>query len=133
VSEEPRVAIARRVFEGWERGDFGADLELLADDIEVSWAEPPTVTWSHGRQEASERLVLLFRQWDGFRAVPEEMIPVGDSSVLVVARQSGTGKESGVEVDARTHVVITVRDGRIAAVHWHFDRRAALEAAGIRA
>ena len=50
----------------------------------------------------------------------------------MIARQYGRGKESGVEVDARVHIVISVRDAEVTGVHWHFDRDAAMRAAGIQ-
>ena len=81
MPEEPRIAIARRVFDAWEEGDFASNRELLADDLEVSWAEPPVVVTSRGREEITERLALLLHQWDDFRAEAEELVPVGESSV----------------------------------------------------
>ena len=128
---EDRIALARRVFDGWAMGDFASSREMLAPDIEVSWSEPPLHVVSRGPEEVTERLKLLLQQWENFRAEAVELIPVGDSSVLAVARQRATGRGSGVEVDAEVYIVLTFRGDQVSEVHWHFDRERALSAAGL--
>ncbi len=128
---EERIATVRGIFDAWSKGDFRATDGLLADDVEVTWAEPPTVVVSKGPDESAERLRLLLDQWDDFRAEAEELIPVGESSILTVAKQYGTGSGSGLPVDARVYIVITFRGEDITGVHWHFERDAALGAAGL--
>ena len=125
------AAVARQVFEIWRKGDFAGRPDLLSPDIVVSWSEPPVTMVSRGAAEVTKNLTQLFRQWDGFRAEAEEMIPVGESSVLVTAHQFGTGRGSGVDVDSRVYIVVTVRDGLVTEVHWHFEREKALSEAGL--
>jgi ketosteroid isomerase-like protein len=69
--------------------------------------------------------------WEDWSLEFEQMIDAGDK-VLVIARESGRGKGSGVEVEQRAFAVFTLREGRI--VHWKgfVNRRQALEAAGLR-
>ena len=131
MSEE-RIATARRIFDAWAVGDFAANRGLLAPDIKVSWSEPPVDMVSRGPEEVSKRLTQLLDQWEDFRAEAEELIPIGESSILVTARQRAKGKGSGVAVDARVYIVLTFRDDEVSEVHWHFDREHALSAAGIQ-
>lgn len=130
VTEE-RIATVRGIFDAWSKGDFRATDGLLADDVKVTWAEPPTVVVSMGPDESAERLRLLLDQWEDFRAEAEELIPVGESSILAVAKQYGTGSGSGLPVDARVYIVISFRDEEITGVHWHFEREDALKAADL--
>jgi hypothetical protein len=53
-----------------------------------------------------------FASWEDYRWDVEAMLEVGDQ-VLVVGRERGTGKASGLEVDHRVGLVITFRDGLI--------------------
>jgi ketosteroid isomerase-like protein len=50
----------------------------------------------------------------------------------VIARQSGTGKDSGVPVELRFGIVHTVKDGRITETAMYMTPEQALEAAGLR-
>jgi ketosteroid isomerase-like protein len=56
-----------------------------------------------------------------------------DDRVLLVVRESGQGKQSGIELDRVPYVVFTLRNRKI--VHWKafVDHDEAVEAAGIRA
>jgi ketosteroid isomerase-like protein len=49
--------------------------------------------------------------FEEFRVEPERAVERGDKLIAVV-RQSGRGRSSGVEVDARLAHVWTVEDGR---------------------
>ena len=61
-----------------------------------------------------------------------EFIDAGER-VVVVGRMRGEGKASGAEVDQSYAGIWTIRGGRV--IRWELgyeDRRAALEAAGLR-
>jgi uncharacterized protein len=53
--------------------------------------------------------------FDAFRIEPEEIVE-DDDRLIAVVRQSGTGRASGIEVEARIAHVWTVKDGL--AVRW---------------
>jgi ketosteroid isomerase-like protein len=52
--------------------------------------------------------------------------------VLVFVRVQGTGRQSGVQAQARAAHEFTIRDGRLVRFKAYIDRDAALEAAGLR-
>ena len=61
------------------------------------------------------------------------MIDAGDK-VLALVRVSGRGKASGVEVEAYTWNVVTLRDGKpVEIMYFGDDRAAAFDAAGVSA
>jgi ketosteroid isomerase-like protein len=63
--------------------------------------------------------------WAEFRMEPEEFFEQGNV-VVVLVRAVGTGRGSGVEIDAPVAMVAEVRDGKIATLHVEPDREAAL-------
>ena len=69
---------------------------------------------------------------DHWRILIEDVSDLGGDRVLVESRNAIRGKGSGLEVDQAICTVVTVREGKIAAI-WDFtDRAEALEAAGLR-
>jgi len=87
--------------------------ELLHPQVEWYWPEE-TVEKSQyeGRQEVTRGFSTWNRAWDEFQMDPEEIIEDGDD-LLVVARYSGTGAESGVPIEAAVAHLIRVKDGRV--------------------
>jgi uncharacterized protein len=63
---------------------------------------------------------------------PERFFDVDDERVLVFARVSATGHESGAQVEIRAAHEFTIRDGRVVRFKVYGDREEALEAAGLR-
>jgi len=84
----------------------------------------------HGRDEWVEQLIDWLDALDDWRVSFEEATDLGGDQALVVSRISVRGKGSGLEVDQRLFTVVTVRDGKIAAIHDYAEREQALAAAG---
>jgi len=62
---------------------------------------------------------------------PEEFIDAGER-VVVLARLSARGRESGVSLERRDGMVWTVRDGKAVRLDYFNNATKALEAAGLR-
>lgn len=129
MREEDLEAL-RLGYAAWNRGDVAAVLDLVHPDIEWSpGADSPEAGASTGRN----RFEAFIRSWsesfDELRLEPEGMTVAGDS-VIVVLRQSGRGRGSGVELDVRIAHVWRIRDGM--AVEWssYRNRDEALSAIG---
>jgi ketosteroid isomerase-like protein len=110
------VEALERGYAALNRGDLSMVLDLLDPDIE--WHEPapsPDAGEHHGR-DSFER---FFRGWlesfEGFRVEPEQVVERGDDLVVVV-RQTGTGRASGLRVETRLAHVWTVANGK--AIRW---------------
>jgi uncharacterized protein len=113
---EANVETLRRGYAALNRGDLSAVLELLDPDIE--WHEPahsPDAGAHRGRDSFERFLRGWIESFDGFRVEPERVVERGEDIVAVV-HQTGTGRASGLEVEARLAHVWTVADGR--AVRW---------------
>ena len=69
--------------------------------------------------------------WEERRLEAEEFIDAGDD-VVVLLHEYRRGRGSGVELEIDPAVVVAVSGGRVVRIQGYMDRRAALEAAGLR-
>jgi ketosteroid isomerase-like protein len=99
VSPE-NVALVRRSWEAWERGDMEAIFAFY--DPDIVWDQFPF--WEGelaSLYRGHDGIRQLFREWleafEGFYAHAEDFIDAGDA-VVVPCRQGGRGKQSGAEV-----------------------------------
>jgi ketosteroid isomerase-like protein len=126
MSQE-NVEIARRVYEGWSRGDF-SEGEVFDPDVEFEMVDWPHPARSHGVEEMQRTWQTTLSAWDDFRAEPDDFIDYGDN-VLVLNSIRGRGKGSGAEVSAQTATVWTFEAGRVVRLALYWDTALATEAA----
>ena len=129
---------ARTAFLTWNRGDF--ELVPIIDDPEVEtnvmMGERSAVgldavyNGPDGHCRAMEDWNDSWRKWD---AEIDEVIEVGRSQIVVVARVYGEGTASGLRISEWGAIRYTFRDGRILRVNGALDpnRDRAVEAAGL--
>jgi len=91
---EANVEALRRGYEALNRGDLSVVLELIDRDIEWHEPSPSPDAGAHTGRDSFER----------------------DDRLIAVVHQSGRGRASRVQVDARLAHVWTVKDGR--AIRW---------------
>jgi uncharacterized protein len=117
MSEE-NVALVRRAFDAYVAGDIDEVLRVCAEDIVVTQAPevPGVPPQQRGHAGVLEAFGLWPEQWDDFRIEIERVAAHPGDHVVVVTRQSGRGKTSGVEVRGEFTFAFTVRDGKI--VEW---------------
>jgi ketosteroid isomerase-like protein len=131
MSQE-NVQVVRRFYEGFNRSGR-PELDIL--DPEVVWYQPDEIGGGRGSYHGHEGVLRAIGEmqatFDHFQAVPERFIVVGGDRVLVLARHRGTGRGSGVRVDAPVSHVLTLRDGKVIEWRAYLDRAEALEAVGL--
>jgi ketosteroid isomerase-like protein len=121
------VEIVRRGFEAYVRRDLSAALAIYDADIVFNPAEEAPM---QGRDAVLAYIQRWEEPWEGYEVDAEEFIDAGDR-VVVTVHFKGRGRESGIEVDARSHEVYALRDGKVVRMDEYTDRAEALEAAGI--
>jgi uncharacterized protein len=128
------VEIVRRMFEAFQRQEWGQAVELVDPDIELHGTAAGLTEGSvaHGL----EGIRQVFEQddaeaWDESRLEPEEFIDAGDR-VVVLLHEFRRGRGSGVEIESYTAALFEIRDGHVIRVQGYMDRQAALEAVGLR-
>jgi ketosteroid isomerase-like protein len=130
LSEE-NVALVRAAVDDWPRGDFRAAAGLFSDGVEMSAYQPEGVLAFNGRPDVIRFMNEFGSDWESYRVDVEDVRALSDEVVLVSGRQIGKGRASGVEISEPLYVAILMRDGRIAAHHWHVERAAALARLGL--
>jgi ketosteroid isomerase-like protein len=103
-------------YEAWNRREFDVLAEAL--DPEIEW-QPGAIAPEGGAHRGADGFKGFVDSWlesfDEFHISPELLVQV-DDRVAIVARQTGRGHGSGIELEARVVHVWTVRDGK--AVAW---------------
>jgi ketosteroid isomerase-like protein len=134
MSQE-NVDIVRRIYAEWERGNFLAALPLLDQEVtfETFMPDSDQMVVVHGLEELASFMRDWFRQWRDYHVTGDEIRAVGTDRVFVAGRQAATGRQSGVEVDSPGFTVWDFRAGKVVRLLAHYDRGAALEAAGLPA
>ena len=106
------------------RGDIPFVLATL--DPKVVWNEAENFIYADGNPYVGADAVLngvfahLGPEWDGFAAVPHEIVD-GGGTVVAFGRYSGVYKATGVKVDAQFVHVFKFKDGKVASFQQYTD------------
>src|ERR1041384_7662523 len=130
------LEIARQAHEAFNRPDLGVfDLDAfyrLADpDLVVDWSRSGGLEAGVYRGEAASRRFwsTFFESFERVVVEPLEFIEHGES--VVIPHHLHAWGRDGVEVDAHSTVVLTIRDGRIIEMRLYRQIAEALEAVGL--
>ena len=132
MSEE-NVAVVRRAIEAFNRGDFDVALRDIAPDATVDFSRSRGLDAGvYVGHDAIQRLwTEITEPFELHAMAPDEFISHGEHVVVpITSRMTGRG---GIELDAKTAVVITMRDGRMVRWTMYQDRAEALKAVGLEA
>ena len=131
MSQE-NVELVRAYFEGWDARDLDAVLKLCDPEIEVDWSRSRGLEAGvyRGREAVRGFWRTFLEAFDRITLFPDEFIECGEH-VVVPNRAHLTGRD-GVEVEARSVLVWTFRNGRIVEHRLYQERAEALEAVGLR-
>ena len=123
MSQE-NVELVRAVYAAFAAGDVPAVLGAMSP--EIVWHEAENFPYADRNPYLGPEAVLtgvfgrIATDWDGFAAVPEEMLDAGDT-VIVLGRYEGTYRETGRTLDAQLAHVWRVADGRIVGFQQYTD------------
>jgi ketosteroid isomerase-like protein len=120
------VEVVRDMLDDYVRGHYEAALPAFAQEVEVVTA----LERFHGPAGVVEEAKRWDEMWSDYRFEVQDLVDAGDKVVLLY-RQVGKAKESGVEVEERAAWVYTLREGKIARVEMFQDRETGLRAAGV--
>ena len=132
MSQE-NVEVVRRVFEAFSRDGLDAAFEHLHPDFEydLSAAIGPYAGIYSGREAVRGMFEDFFAAWEYMHVEPEELVEVGEDRVLTLLQARARGKGSGIEIEARSTAIWTVRDGQVVRGAVYNDRAEALKATGL--
>jgi ketosteroid isomerase-like protein len=110
--------------------------ELFDPQIELHWRDQRTYPDTPQHLRGAPEFLAFTEQYRGgwldLVQEPLEIIEAPDGRVLVFTRQSGRGRESGVQIEIHFFQLWTIRDGRVRNIEFFRHRADALEAAGLR-
>ena len=127
------LEIVRRAHEALNAGNIDELVTLCHRDFELDMSDrvfnPATYQGHDGiRHFYSE----VHEVWERYSWEPKEMRDEGDV-VVALLRTKGRGRGSGVEIDRKTAMIWTVRDGKARGLRFYREPKEALEAVGLRA
>ena len=86
----------------------------------------------HGKDAAIDWARRWWGTWDEYALDATEIVDAGEDRVVVVQRERGRGKGSGVQLERRWAVIFTVRMGKEVRFEAFKSRAEALEATELR-
>ena len=113
------VEVVHDFYAALNANDLGS-LRTICDDA-IAYVNPDAATEPGTRvgpdafRAAFERLHASF---EGFRCEPEEITPVGDAVVVVVARSTGAGRMSDIPFTEVHGHLLSLGAGRITRFEW---------------
>ena len=125
--------VVRSIHAAWERGDYTAS-GWADPDIEYVIADGPTPGSWTGLAGMAEAMRDLLSAWQGFRQEADEYRELDGDRVLVLARWSGRGKTSGLELRqmrANGAGLFHIRGGTVTRLVFYWDREHALADLGL--
>ena len=124
------MEIVRRHMAAYLSGDFEAALAAYHPEVAVDATARPEGHIYRGRDGIVEAMRVWRGAWDDWTGEVDELIDAGNK-VLMVLRESGTGKGSGADVSQDTFFLLTLEEGLIVRSQIFVNRHRALEAAGL--
>ena len=119
-----------RTLEAFQRGDLDAWVESFHHDAEFIPLRAPIQGTYRGHDGVREFLADNAESFDLFDPAYEHVRDIGDH-VLAIGTLRVRGKESGVEVEVPSALVVTYRDGKAIRFEDFGDKREALKAVGL--
>ena len=130
---QANVDLIRGIYDAFAAGDIAGVVGRMSPDI--VWNEAENFIYADGNPYRGPEAILggvfarIGAEWDGFAAIPEEIIDGGDT-VIALGRYRGTYKATGRPLDAQLVHVWRVADGKAAAFQQYTDTLQAARAAG---
>jgi ketosteroid isomerase-like protein len=125
--------LVRSLLASWERGDMMSAKwsEWARPDIEFVTVGGPEPSRHTGLADAAPRIEGFLSLWEDYRVEAEEYRELDRERVLVLTRQRGRGKSSGIEMRQQRASLFYVRDGKVARRINYWDRDRALADLGL--
>jgi ketosteroid isomerase-like protein len=128
---ERNKELIREMLDAFVRGEYEAALEAFDPEVEGDFTHMPDGQMTRGREDLRKEVARWQGTWEALNTEIEGIEAVGDNVVLLI-RQSGTGKGSGAPMEMSYGQVFSIRDEKIVWVKTYLDRTAAFEDAGTR-
>ena len=122
------VEFLRGIYARWELGDYGS-ADWADPDIEFVLADGPNPGGWRGLPAMARAWGEAITAFDHLTVMAEEYRELDDERVLVLTRNEGRGRTSGLDIGRMATPganLFHLRNGRVAKLVLYFDREAAL-------
>jgi ketosteroid isomerase-like protein len=120
--------LVESIYSAWERGDWTSD-EWADPEIEFEMVGGLSEGRWKGLREMSDAWGEMLSAWEGLSARIDDVFELDDGRVLVLMRNRGRGKESGIEITeiaSKSANLFTIRGGKVTRLVLYWDRERAL-------
>jgi predicted enzyme related to lactoylglutathione lyase/ketosteroid isomerase-like protein len=127
------LELVRSIYNAWERGDY-RDIGWAHPEIEFAFADGPAPGSWTGTAAMAEAWIDALGPWEGLSVEPEAYRELDGERVLVLTRNAGRGRGSGLELDqmlTRTANLFHVRGGKVTRLVMYFNRDRAFADVGM--
>ena len=112
---EDNAARVRSMYDAFSRGDVPFVIGLF--DPQIEWREADNFIYPSGPYVGPQAVLegvfqRLAVDWEGFAAVPDEILPSGDT-VISLGHYHGTYKATGKRANAQFVHVFQLRNGKV--------------------
>jgi ketosteroid isomerase-like protein len=113
--------------------DIDGILEHVHSEVEIDYTESdaPDASVYHGHAACLAFVQGRYEDFGERSFETVELIDAPPDAVIAVGRMRGTGRASGVAVEAQSVTLWTLRDGKISQIKLYRTRADAFEAAGV--
>jgi ketosteroid isomerase-like protein len=118
----------RAMLAEWGRGDFRGGLELFAEDIRFSGAQPEGQVEARGPDDVARFMRRFLEDWERYTVETHGLEELSEGRYVATGTQHGKGRTSAMDITAPVSIAVRVEDGRIVELHFFLDRQEALEA-----
>lgn len=125
--------LIRAIYDAFAAGDIAGIVARMSPDM--VWNEAENFPYADGNPYVGADAILagvfarIGTEWEGFAAVPEEIIDGGDT-VVALGRYRGIFKATGKALDAQLVHVWRIADGRAASFQQYTDTLQAARVTG---
>lgn len=125
------LELVRSIYAAWGRGDFSS-AEWADPEIEFAFAGGPEPGKWIGLAGMAAGYRDWLSAWEDFRAEPEQYLVLDGERILVLVRNSGRGRTSGLELEERSVAnLFQLGDGKVTRVVVYLDRGLAFADLGL--
>jgi ketosteroid isomerase-like protein len=127
MNEQANVAVVHRHFAAFEQGDFGAALDVFADEVDfqspVTRTAPKEISWARSRHNREE-IAAFFKELGekmGIERMETLTFTAQGDRVIVEGRNRGTVRSTGRTYEHEWVMVFTLREGKIVRCRHYYD------------
>jgi ketosteroid isomerase-like protein len=133
VSQE-NVDIVEHLLRMFSDQDIDGMMDAIDSEVEIDYSESDALDAAVYRGHTACRGFLQgrYEDWENRRFEPMEILDAPPNAVVALGRMRGKGRASGVDVEANSVTVWTLRHGNVSQIKLYRTRAEALKAVGLK-